>query len=520
MDRRALLAASGSLLLVSACAPSRPRARRPTLVIGKGGDLSTMDPAVTAMSNDFAPIGLAYERLLRFVVRDGLPTGALEGELARARRLDPDGRSWVFELEPGHRFDDGTEVTAQAVRFSFERCLKIGLGVAQALDGLLRVETPDRYIARFVLAAPSPIFPLIMALAPMSVINPDILRHEKDGDLARAWLSEHTAGSGAYRVTSWLRGQRVTLKTNPHAHVRPREFDRVVIKVVRDEASYRTQLRRGDIDIFEAVTPDAAVRLAALPEVRVLEKPTPLVVALVPNNRRKPLDDVRVRHAIALALDVRAIIDSVVLGKASLVHGVLPEGVPGQDPSIPVPARDLAAARRLLHEAGVAPGLRLTLSYVPSSTTSDTAALAIQSQLAEAGIRVVLEVLASSAIGKVRRGDFDLALGAWYADFPDPWPIMKFSFNSANVGEGLNISRYANPAVDRLLNRAEVTMDAGARVALYRKAQELIVADQPQVDLFALHGLLACRRDIEGLVYNFWQPGLYNAARMSRARAA
>jgi peptide/nickel transport system substrate-binding protein len=517
MDRRAFLAASGGAWL-TACAA--PRARTPTLVIGKAGDLSTMDPAVTAMFNDFAPIGLSYERLLRFVVHGGLPTGALEGELARSWRLDPDGRSWIFELHPGHRFDDGSEVTAEAVRFSFERCLRIGLGVAQALDGLQRVETPGRYTARFVLSQPSPIFPLILALAPMSVVNPLILRHEAGGDLARAWLSENTAGSGPYRVTSWLRGQRVVLATNPHARVRPREFGRVVIKVVKDEASYRTQLRKGDIDIFEAVTPDAAVRLAGAPQVRVLEEPTPLVVALVPNNRRRPLDDVRVRRALAHAVDVRALVDSVMLGKASLVHGVLPQGVPGSDPGLPIPAHDPALARRLLREAGVAEGTRLTLSYVPSAVTSDTAALAIQSQLRDAGLDISLEVLAPSAVSKIRRGDFDLALGNWYADFPDPWPIMKFSFNSANVGEGLNISRYGDPAVDRLLNQAEVTMDDARRIGLYRQAQALIVADQPQVELFAVHGLLACRSDLEGLRYNFWQPGLYNAAEMTRRRAA
>ncbi len=520
MRRRDLLASTGAMLALAACGRPASTPRPPTLVIGKASDSSSMDPAITTASSDFAPIGLAYERLLRFVMRDGQPTGGLEGELARDWRLDDDGRSWLFELAPGHRFDDGSEVTAEAVRFSFERCLSIGMGVAQALGGLERVEVLDRYRCRFRMAVSMPIFPMILALAPMAVINPAVMRHARDGDLARAWLSEHTAGSGAYRVTGWLRGQRMILAANPHAAQPPRHFQRVVIKVVKDEAVYRTQLAKGDIDIFESVGPDAVERLAAVKGVQVLEQPTPLVIALVPNNQRAPLDDVRVRRAIAHAVDPAAIARSLVGGHASLIHGVLPPGVPGNDPTIPLVAHDPVRARALLAEAGVAAGRTLGLSYVQSSAASDAVALAIQSQLADVGLTVRLDVLAPSAMGKVRQGDFDLTISSWYADFPDPWPIMKFAYNSANIGDGLNLARYGNPAVDALLNRAEMTMDQTERLRLYGEAQRLIVADQPMVDLFALHGLLAVRRDIEGLVYNFWQPGVYNAAQMTRKDGA
>lgn len=515
MRRRDVLAA-GALAWLAGC--GRTAGQPPTLVIGKPGDISTMDPAITTMSSDFAPIGLAYEKLVRFVMKDGAPTGDVEGELARAWTLDADGRSWVFDLAPGHRFDDGSEVTADAVRFSFERCLKIGRGVAQALGGLEAVEVQDPYRVRFRMAAAMPIFPLILALAPMVVINPRVMRFETNGDLARAWLSEHTAGSGPYHVTGWLRGQRVTLKANPFAAVKPRHFERVVIKVVKDESAYRTQLRKGDIDIYESVTPDAVEPLAAMDGVRVISQPMPLVIALVPNNQRKPLSDVRVRRALAHAVDAAGIARTIVRGRASMIHGVLPDGVPGQDSAIPLIAYDPAEARRLLDDAGIAPGIALTLSYAQTSAASDTVALAIQSQLAKVGIDLRLEVLAPSAMSKVRSGDFDLSISSWYADFPDPWPIMKFAYNSANIGEGLNLSRYSNPAVDRLLNAAEATMDQAERIRLYREAQRIIVSDQPMIDLFSLHGIIACRADIEGFDYSFWQPGIYNAAAMSRRR--
>lgn len=516
MDRRGFMAMGGVLLLSGCGGGGAGQGNGRTLVIGKAGDFSTMDPAVTVQSNDFAPIGLAYERLLRFRMRDGLPTGDLDGELASAWMGEDGGSAWLFTLAPGHFFDDGTPVTAEAVRFSFDRALRIGRGVAQALDGLDAVEVLDAANVRFRLRAPNPVFPFILALTPMAVVNPAVMAQERGGDLARAYLSDHTAGSGSYRVKSWTRGQRVVLTANPHAPVPPRHFDRVVIKVVKDEAAYRTQLRKGDLDIYESVAPDAAAGFAGAGDVVLLSRPTPAVIALIPNNERTPLNKVEVRRALALSIDAPRMAATIMGGRASPIHGLLPEGVPGQDMSIPVTRRDVATARALLDVAGIAPGLRLTLSYVQASAATDAVALALQSQMAEAGIDLRLEVLAPSAMAKVVKGDFDLTLSSWYADFPDPWPILKFALHSVNKGEGLNLARYDNPAVDDLLNRAETTMDQPSRIALYTQAQRLAVADQPFVPLFAPHGLMAHRRDLAGLEYSFWQPGFYNAAGMDR----
>ncbi|MFV3076926.1 ABC transporter substrate-binding protein [Niveispirillum fermenti] len=518
MDRRGFITGTGGLLLLAGCGGDRAAVARRTLVIGKAGDLSGMDPAVTVQANDFAPIGLAYERLLRFRMQDGQPTGGLDGELAADWQGEDGGRSWLFALSPGHAFDDGTQVTAEAVRFSFDRALRIGRGVAQALDGLDRVEALNDMRVRFTLRGPNPVFPYILALLPMAVINPAVMAHERGGDLARGYLSERTAGSGPYRVKSWTRGQRVVLTANPYSLRPPRHFDRVVIKVVKDEAAWRTQLRKGDLDIFDNVAPDAAAPVSRLDGVTLLSRPTPAVIALIPNNERAPLDRPAVRRALALAVDAPRIADTIMAGRASPIHGLLPDGVPGQDSSIPVIMRDVAAARALLDAEGVGPGLRLTLSYVQASAASDAVALALQSQLAEAGIDLRLEVLAPSAMAKVVKGDFDLTIFSWYADFPDPWPILKFALHSANKGEGLNLARYANPAVDALLEQAEATMEQAPRVALYGQAQRLAIMDQPFVPLFAPHGLMAHRRDLSGLEYSFWQPGLYNAARMGRLR--
>jgi peptide/nickel transport system substrate-binding protein len=511
-----LLALLLTAIALSACRAGSEQDVSQTLVIGKAGDIAGVDPAATVMANDFGPLDLAYERLLRFVVRDGMPTGELRGELASSWTSDADGRTWTFVLESGHKFDDGTEVTAHAVRFSFDRCVRLGLGPAQALGGLSGIDVLDDYTVRFRFDVPSPIFPLIVALPPMAVVNPAVLRQQQGKDLARAWLSQNTSGSGPYKVTAWQRGQRIEMKLNPFSATQPRFFRGVVFKVIRDDASRRVQLRKGDIDIYEGVTPDVAARLAATGGVRLIERPTPYVIAMAMNNERPLLSEARVRRAIALAVDAGAISRSVVGGRASLMQGVLPEGVPGHDASFGVVERDLAASRHLLSEAGVPAGTQLTLSYVPASALTEITALALQSQLSEVGLQVQLEPLAPSAFSKVTRGDFDLTLSSWVADFPDPWPLMQFAYNSANTGEGYNLARYKNAEVDKLLNAAQATVEHERRIELYRQAQQIIVREQPMVGLFAVHGLLAYRAQLEGLAYNFWQPGTYPAAEMFR----
>ncbi len=487
-----------------------------TLVIGKASGLSTIDPGATVMVQNFGPIALSYERLLGFVVEDGIPTGEVEGELAESWHSEAGGQDWVFTLKNGHRFDDGTPVTAEAVRFSFMRTIQMGLGTAQALMGLQSVDVLSDNTVRFRLSAPSPIFPLILALPPMVVINPAIMAYERNDDFASAWLSEHTAGSGPYRVTTWERGQRIVLKPNPYAITSPRFFEKIVMKAIKDDASRRLQLERGDLDIFEGVSPDMADRLKNIKDITLFERPMPLLVALAMNTRRAPFTDKRVRKAISLAIDRSAIAEGVVHGHASLVHGVLPVGIPGYDPSIPIATRNLNSARTLLKEAGVVQGTSFTLSYVPSSASGNATALAIQSQLADLGLEVKLETLAPSAFSKVLQGDFDLTLSSWFADFPDPWPLMQFAYHSRNAGEGYNLSRFTNAEVDRLLSRAENTMDVANRTALYSKVQDIVVQETPMVNLFAAHGLLAYRSDLQGLNYNAWQPGIYNVWDMYR----
>ena len=504
-----------SLVLAGGCTQQQ---RDPdVLVIGKTGDLTTLDPAATPFNNDYSVITLAYEQLLAFVVKDGQPTGEVVGELAESWESDKSGKVWTFTLRQGHFFDDGSPVTSAAVEFTFERILRVGRSPAQTVQAWLKdIEVLDDYRFRIHLKEVYPFIEALLALTNASIVNPAIMEHEVDGDNATAWLSENTAGSGPYRLARWDRGERLTMALNPHAAEQPRQFDRIVLRVIPDAAARRIQLEKGDIDIMEGVTQRWVARLDALEGVKVITAPSFEIYHLWINTQRPPLDDVTLRQALRKAVDYEGMIANLLEGNATAMRGVLLPGIPGYDPELPANARDLEGAMRLLAEGGYGAGTRLGL--LTGAPDPGSVAETLQSNFSDVGVQLdLLPHHAAAYQSKLSTGDFDMALGGWYVDFPDPWALMNYMFVKRTLGEGGNYSFYVNERVDDLLTRAASTVDPSTRIQMYRDAQRIIDKESPVIFLYAVNGLLALREDLEGLNYNMSQQLIYNVADMYRS---
>jgi len=511
------LVVSLSLAVVACDVSDIPRdPKRITMAVSR--DISSLDPAATFLLSNQLAMNLAYEKLVVAEVADGQPTGRMLGQLAERWEASADGLVWTFFLRPGHRFDDGSEVTAEAVKFSFERTLKLKAPPSQFLFFLRGVEAVAPYEVRFTLRTPVPFFLEVLAVPTASIINPKVMAQAKGADLGNRWLSTQTAGSGPYRVSRFEKGQKVTLTLNPHAKRQPAYFTEINFLTVKDDATRVIQLAKGAIDIVDPVSGASDAWVAAQPGLDVVASPSPTVAFLHMNNERPLFRDVRVRRAVSLAIDRELIGKAIYNGRANLLHGVLPAGVPGHDAELPLPVHDPEAARALLREAGVAPGTPVKFTVVGDGSGASPLALAISAQLEAVGLKVVIERISTAARTKIMKGDFDITTQSINLDFPDPSIVFNFVYNSAMIG-GANFPRYRNASVDKLIGQADRTIDREARAALYQQAQRVVLDEMPTVVLFQLGWQRAIGRDIQGVNYNFSQPTFYNFESMHRAGA-
>lgn len=259
------------------------------LVIGKAADPQTLDPAVTIDNNDWTVTYPAFQRLVQYKTENGKGSTEVEGDLAESWQASDDQKVWTFTLKNDAKFADGTPVTAEAVKFSFERLLKIGQGPSEAYPKDLNVEVVDPLTVRFTLSSPFSPFLYTLANDGAAIINPAVMK-EHGADDAKGWLAENTAGSGPYMLQRWQKGQQLVLVPNPHYHGAKPAFKRVSVKIIGESASRRLQLSRGDIDIAESLPVDQLAALKKEGNVAVDEYPSLRVTYLYLNNGKAPLN--------------------------------------------------------------------------------------------------------------------------------------------------------------------------------------------------------------------------------------
>lgn len=488
------------------------------LVVGKAGDADNLDPAVTMTNNSWTITYPAYERLVRFKVEDGHGSTEVEGDLAESWATSDDGREWTFKLAADRKFADGSPLNAEAVKFSFDRLLKVAKGPSETVGPVSEIQAVDATTVKFVLKEPFGPFLAALATNGASIVNPAVMQHEVEGDLAQGYLSDHTMGSGPYQVTSWEKDQQIVMEPNPNYGGDAPAFKQVVVKIVKEAAARRLQLEKGDLDLVEDLPVDQIAALKEVDGVTVVDEPSFQVTYLYLNNTRKPLDDVRVRQALSYAIDYQGIIDGILLGNGVQMRGAVPVGLWGHDPEIMQFAYDPEKAKALLAEAGVS-DLKLGYLYSKKDPNWESIGLVLQQNLADVGIQVELQEFAYPTMrDKLNTGDFDIAAGNWTPDYGDPSMFMNYWFDSELHGLPGNRAFYTNAKVDELIRQAVTLSDDAERKKLYAEAQQIVVPEAPYILLFQTNYQVAMRDDVKGFVYNPMLLQMFNFETMSKAQ--
>ncbi len=481
-----------------------------TLVVGVSSDIHTLDPGVSSDNYDWRQIYPCYDRLVKYKVVNGEGSTEVEPQAAESWTVSDDGTVWTFTIRQGITFNDGTPLDAEAIRFSFQRTLTIGKGPADNIGAIESMRVVDPYTLEITLKNAYGPFLQTLATNGASIINPTVMQHEKDGDLAQAWLAENTDGSGPFILSEWTRGQRAVLEAKADYWGGAPKIDKAIIRFMSESADRRMALERGDIDIAENILVDQIPALENHSDIVVKRFPSQLVEYVYINCQKPVLADNRVRQALNYAIDYQGIIDHVLQGNGVQMRGPVPKGMWGHKEDVYQYSRNIDKAKALLKEAG-AEGLSLTLIYSDRRAAWEQIATVMQSNFRDIGVDLKLELMANPTLrDRMDKGDFELCLGAWSPDFADPYMFMNFWFESDKWGLPGNRSFYKNEQVDALVKKAAVLSDQAERVKLYNEAQDIIMEDAPYIFLYQIQTIVPMRKNVTGYVYNPMLESMYN----------
>ncbi|MGE5509104.1 MAG: glutathione ABC transporter substrate-binding protein [Chitinophagales bacterium] len=443
-----------------------------TLTIANPGEAPTLDPNMTFNGYSFAITNQIFETLL---LRDD---DGLKPRLATSWKMVND-TTWRFELRKGVKFHDGTPFDAAAVKFSIDRLVNPASKSpgAYVLDVIKEVKVIDDSTVEIV--TKYPFAPLLAHLThPVTAIVSPAAAHKFGKDFGR-----NPVGTGPFVFKSWMTGDQVTLAANKNYWGGAPKVEKLVFRTIPETATQVVELRSGAVDLIINVPPDKAAELDKAPAIEVHKALGWGSTYLGFNTQQGPTADVRVRKAIALAIDRDAMVDQLRRGMAVKASAPIPNTVWGAAKNLPVYDYDVKAAKKLLAEAGYEKGFKIDLLTYESAENRQIAE-AIQFQLGQIGITANVKIMDYSAYkNEIVKPDRGLFLSGWGTVTLDADYALYALFHSAEIPVNNN-AFYKNAEVDKLLLTGRRTDDPKARLAAYQKAQEIINADLPMLTLY------------------------------------
>jgi peptide/nickel transport system substrate-binding protein len=421
------------------------------------------------------------------------PHGAITGQLAESIER-PAPTELVFHLRHGVRFSDGRPLTARDVKYTFDSVLVPAAASPKRGDmsELAAVQAPDDFTVRFITRRP---YAPAMQWAVLGVVP--------YGTPPPQRTSVPPPGSGPFKLGVFVRDEWVILDRNPYHRAEPSSVPGVAFKVVPDPTVCALELIKGVTLFAQNILPPAlAAYLRGRSGLRVVQSPGSTYQYMEFNFRDPILADVRVRRAIAMAIDRDAIVASILRGTARVASGMLAPENWAYEPSVTRYPYDPQAARRLLDAAGYpirSGGKRFSLIY--TTTQGEERRLlaeAFAAMLAKVGIEFRIRTFEwPTFYADVQRGNFDITSMAWIG-INDPHHYYTVFDSAMTPPRGRNRSGYSNPQMDRLLEEAEAALDPAARTAIYSQVQKIAARDLPYVSLWWQDNVAVMTRDVSG----------------------
>src|SRR6056297_1079310 len=476
-----------------------------TFIEASIGDASTLLPVLASDSASSSINGLVYNGLVRYD-----KNLKIVGELAESWEISADNLKIVFHLRKDVTWHDGEPFTADDVKFTYNLYIdpKTPTAYAEAFKQVTRVEVPDPHT--FVVHYSRPYAPALISWA--TPIHPQHLL--ADQDITDSPLAREPVGTGPYRFSEWLGGEKIVLETNPDYFAGQPYIKRVVYRIIPDVSTQFLELQTGSLD-FMGLSPLQYDRQTDTPAFRRLYNKYRYLnfgYTYLGYNLRRPLfQDKRVRQALAYAIDKQELIDGVLLGYGAVATGPYKPDTWVYNPEVPRYPYDPEKARQLLAEAGWQDsdgdgvldkdGKRFAFTIVTNQGNdlrSKTGEI-IQRRFKQIGVDVKLRIIEWATFLKefINPGNFDATILGWTGG---PEPDQYNIWHSSKTGpRELNFINYQNAEVDRLLEEGRRVFDQQQRKEYYDRFQYLLAEEQPYTFLYIREALPAVSKRFRGI---------------------
>ncbi|MDI6771925.1 MAG: ABC transporter substrate-binding protein [bacterium] len=497
-----------------------------TLIQGLGEEPDNLDPQRTTRFHSLVVLSYVAEPL--FTLDKNYKVVPL---LAQSHEWSADRKTLKVTLKPELFFHNGAPVTSADVKATFERYITVSplsSYMRPRTGGIVGMDTPDARTIIFRFGQPKPLAMISdLSDAHTGILPASFIASTPSADIGiRALI-----GTGPYIFKEWVPGDRIVMERfdryrwgpafSPNRG--PASFQRLVFRVVPEDATMTAEVAAGNVDLTFDVTPSGLQQLRANPNVTVMQAPSFSVQYLVLNMERWFFQSTKVRQAIAHSIDKEAIARAAWLGVGRPLEGLISEATIGFWPPVRGYAYkyDVERAKQLFAEAGwrAGPdgilrrdGERFEVTLVTFSNVDQwrRAGIVVQSQLRQVGIDVKVETAeVGAAYDRARAGTFDVGV------FRNTWwlgqPYLNFLTHSTNIPVS-NFSRWANPELDKLLETAGSAVDDDERDQALNRVQRIIVESAVWVPLVSNTSLLAAKKSVGGLEvlasHPWWPPHL------------
>ena len=474
-----------------------------TLVYATTEKITDMDPA---NAYDFHTWEL-FRNIGKGLIAYKPGTADLVPGLATSWEANSTGDAYTFKLREGVKFSDGTPFTAQTVKWSIDRVMKLeGDPSWLVTDFVKSVDVVDNYTVRFNLHQPVGYFPALAASVPYFPMNPNAYPEDRFVKDPSELKGGELSALGPYKIVSFKRDEEIVLEANTEYYGQAPKINRIVIRYYADATTMRLALERGEVDlVYKTLNPSDIADLSKNPNFNTYEVPSSYIRYLCFECSESVFKDARFRRAVAALIDRKPLIDRVFLGQMEPLYSMIPRGMIYHTDAFKTELGDgnVELANRLLAEAGYSESnpLEFELWYTPShyGDTEVNMAEVLKAQFEKSkAVRVTLKSAEwATYIANMDTKQMVSFLLGWYPDYMDP-DNYTAAFAGTAGSKGLGIY-FSDPEWDALFRKEQGSTDPKEREQVFKDLQMMWTKEVPTAPIFQGKLFIFTQKNVTGV---------------------